>query len=107
MMTTQWRLSRILSHVDDSDDEALVTSAIAQISQQHLTWLSKSWLQREFGIGYQRADRIMKKLAARGIVALQAEGKRGERRIISPVDEAGQVEDHKVGDRDIMQSGTA
>ena len=93
------------SYEDGDDDEALVASAIARIIQQRLGWLSKSWLQREFAIGYQRSDRIMKNLAEQGVVATKAEGKRGERRVILPVDETGQVEDQESDDRNVPSSG--
>lgn len=70
------------------DDEQLLAVLIDKLKAQRLQWFSKSWVQRALGIGYQKADRITTKLIERGVVAEDAEGKRGERRVLIHYDQA-------------------
>jgi DNA segregation ATPase FtsK/SpoIIIE-like protein len=83
------------------DDEQLLATIIDKLKAQRLEWLSKSWVQRALGIGYQKADRITSKLIERGVVAANAEGKRGERRVLLHYDQA----EDSVDDENVAQSG--
>jgi DNA segregation ATPase FtsK/SpoIIIE-like protein len=83
------------------DDETLIVALIDKLAQQRLKWLSKSWVQRTLGIGYQKADRITNKLVERGVAAANAEGKRGERRILLQYDQT----EGPVDDGNVAQSG--
>lgn len=83
------------------DDETLIAMLIDKLAQQRLEWLSKSWVQRTLGIGYQKADRITTKLVERGMAAANAEGKRGERRILLRYDQT----EGPVDDGNVAQSG--
>ncbi len=85
----------------DDEDEQLVAAIIDKLKAQRLEWLSKSWVQRVLGVGYQKADRISSKLIERGVVAATAEGKRGERRVLMRDNRA----EGEVDDGNVAQSG--
>ena len=86
---------------ENTDDEPLIATIIDKLTQQHLQWLSISWVQRTLSIGYQKAVRITNKLIERGVVAAIAEGKRGERRILLQYDQT----EYPVEDENVAQSG--
>jgi DNA segregation ATPase FtsK/SpoIIIE-like protein len=83
------------------DDETLIATIIEKLTQQRMELFSKSWLQKVLGVGYQKADRLTKKLVERGVVTETAEGKRGERRVLLQYDQA----DDPVDDGNVAQSG--
>ena len=86
---------------ENTDDEQLIATIIEKLTQQRMELLSKSWLQKVLGVGYQKADRLTKKLVERGVVTETAEGKRGERRVLL---QYGQTED-PVDGGNVAQSG--
>jgi len=86
---------------ENTDDEQLIATIIEKLTQQRMEWFSKSWLQRVLGVGYQKADRLTKKLVERGIVTATAEGKRGERKVLLQYDQT----EESVDDGNVARSG--
>ncbi len=86
---------------ENIDDEQLIATIIEKLTQQRMELFSKSWLQRVLGVGYQKADRLTKKLVERGIVTATAEGKRGERKVLLQYDQT----EESVDDGNVARSG--
>jgi len=72
---------------ESSDDEQLLATIIEKLKEQRMELFSKSWLQKVLGVGYQKADRLTKKLVERGVVTEHEATSRRERRVLLQYDQ--------------------